>query len=183
MIRYVGITVKDSEDVYYIPKLSIRDIRTIVSKGLSLISPLIGDGIDSYQELEQQRIRNFATADPDDIDNLPEEPDLKLFSAFALLGTQIDSDAFSEVQDILMKGVKWSPEGKVDVTKIVDLEDYDIDSHGSFSHYIKVLKASFQINAYTPFVECLDDMGFSAIVGKVQAVLSRKLEKVTTNLK
>lgn len=183
MLRYIEITVKDSEDVYYIPKLSVRDIRLVVNKCLSLISPIIGDGIDSYQELEQERIRNFATADPDDIDNLPEEPDFKLFSAFTLIGNQLDNDVFLEVQDILLKGAKYSSKGKVDVAKIQDLEDYDIDATDNFSHYLRLLKASFQINAYTPFVECLNDMGFSAIVGKVQAVLSQKLVKVTTNLK
>lgn len=175
MSRYIELQVKDSEDVYYIQKLNVKDIRQVVNKCLSLLAPVLGDGIDTYQETEKERIRAYTMADPEDLDNMPEEPDMKLFSVFAVLGSQLDNPLVVEVQDLLLKGAKFSSKGKIEADKVPNLPDYNLEESYDFGQYIKVLKESFEANAYVPFVECLNTVGYSEIVGKVQAVLVNKL--------
>lgn len=181
MSKYIELPVKDSEDVYYIQQLNVKDIRQVVTKCMSLISPILGDGIDTYQEYEKEKINAYVSADADTLEEL-QEPDLKLFSVFAVIGSQLDNPLVEDIQDLLLKGAKYSNSGKVTQDKVPTLPDYNIEHvYGAegFKNYIKVLKVAFEQNAYVPFVECLNEMGYLEIVGKVQAVISNKLTNPT----
>ncbi len=177
MSQYIEIAVKDSDDVYYIKNLSVADIRLVVNKCMSLLTPVIGDGIDSYAEAERNNIIALLNSNPEELGSIQPE-NVKFFSAFSILGAQLDNPLVIEIQDLLLKGAKHSTAGKVQVTLIDSLPNYNIDSvygEKAFVDYMKVLKFSFEKNAYGPFVSCLGAMGFSEIVGKVQAVLKSKL--------
>lgn len=181
MKKYIELPVKDSEDVYYIQMLNVRDIRQVVTKCMSLLAPVLGDGIDTYQEFEKERVMAYVSSDEESVEDI-QEPDMKLFSVFTVLGSQLDNPLVEEIQDLLLKGAKFSTKGKVDNTKIENLPDYSLDEvHGAeaFKQYLKVLKVAFEQNAYHPFVECLNEVGYSQIVGKVQAVINSKIVNPT----
>lgn len=177
-MKYNEIRMKDSEDVYYIPKLNVRDTREVVTKCLSVLAPVIGDGIDSYQEYESERIRAYVSSDDDSVD-IAADADPKLFSVFAILGTQLENPQVVEIQDLLLKGAKVSTKGQVSVENIPSLPNYNIDEAYDFKTYLKILKVSFERNALVPFVECLNEVGYSEIVGKVQAAVVNKLHNPT----
>lgn len=178
MSKYIEVKIKDSEDVYYIQKLNVRDKRDIVTKLISFLSPILGSSLDSFFEAQQKKILQYASADPESIEGVVEEM-AKFTGAFTMLSVQVNDPVSVEIQDLLLKGVKYSSNGPATADKVGQLPDYDIEEEEDLKTYLKLLKLSFEVNAYNPLVECLDEMGYSEIVGKVQTMIMQTLPTTT----
>ena len=172
------MAISDSEDVYYIPRLTVRQVREIQLDIAALLTPVVGAGIDSKIEHDNAVVHAYAASDPESFEEI-KGPDASVFQIFATLGSQLGNTLVLELQDKLLAGCKVSNSGKVSSDKISELEDYSIDTSYCVKTYYKILKVSFDQNAYNPFVECLNEMGFSEIVGSVQAVITQMFPATT----
>lgn len=161
--KYVEVKIKGSEDVYKFRYLNVLETREVVLKVSSLLAPAFGTGMDMFKELSSHE----ALAKSYIEEGLePPESDISAFPLASVIGLQLENPAISAIADTLMKDALKN-DSPYDLS-----QEYGEDA---FNIYTKVLTASFKVNVLGPLVKCLNEAGYSEIVGFAQTVLSQKL--------
>lgn len=165
--QYGEVKFNSTGDVYHYPLFGVRKVRDAVLKTSSLISPLLGAGSDIYTEMANKQAAVDAYLE-EGLD--PPNTDVSFLQLSVVVGEQLDNPVVIQLLDLLSEGI------------LKNNLPYDQDSYqgeNEFSQYSAVLNESFKRNVLGPLVTSLHQMGFSKILGVVQATMKSYLEAQT----
>lgn len=160
---YRQINFKDSPgDRWEIRLLPAKKNRVAFAKALALLAPPCTAAYDTYQDYNKSVIQ----AAKDVKDGFPpEDPNLSVFEISVVLAQQMEKPLFEELVDLLLEGLTKNGHP-------VDIED---EFRGKFHNYMKLVEYAFKENLALPFVNWLEEKGFSEMsIYLQQATQGRK---------
>jgi hypothetical protein len=162
-LSYGEVKFKLTDDSYAYPLLTIREKRNLIQRTMALLAPVLGSGIEVYKEYTNH-LNTVKVYEEEGL--TPPNDETDIFSLSAVIGSQLDNPAISEIADVLSVG--WLKNG-------LAYDPLEERSAVEFDRYVIVLTESFKENVLKLLTTRLQEMGYSETLGLVKTILTTRV--------
>lgn len=156
-VRKINFKDKPNE-VFELKLLPANKARRAFLKATSLLAPLITHSLDTFS-VHKSRMDEVERDEEAGI--IPEVPTLTFFEMSLTLSEQLNRPEAEELWGLLLDGL----------TKNGQEVDFDKD-YLSVDKQLKLVEYSFQENLSTPFMNWLEEKGYTSILTSLQSAVS-----------